>query len=67
MMAILDMTNKRKVHTLQTERLLLRAAQPSDLDDLFEIFSDEDVMRYWYWCHSYYHLLTLLLFQTSLY
>jgi len=33
---------------LQTERLILRAAQESDLDDFFEMFSNEDVMRYWY-------------------
>ena len=47
-MAISDMTNKQKLHTIQTKRLLLRAAQASDIDDLFEIFGNDDVMRYWY-------------------
>jgi len=34
--------------SLQTERLILRAVQESDLDNFFEMFSNEDVMRYWY-------------------
>jgi len=34
--------------SLQTERLILRAAEEGDLDDFFEMFSNEDVMRYWY-------------------
>ena len=51
-MAISDLSNKRALHTLQTERLFLRATQASDLDDFFEIFNDEDVMRYWYVSHS---------------
>ncbi|KAL2049675.1 hypothetical protein ABVK25_010016 [Lepraria finkii] len=46
-MAISDLSNKRALHTLQTERLFLRAAQASDLDDLFEIFNNDDVMKYW--------------------
>ena len=33
---------------IRTRRLLLRAAQESDLEALHELFSDEDVMRYWY-------------------
>lgn len=51
-MAISDLSNKRALHKLQTERLFLRAAQASDLDDLFEIFNDDDVMKYWYVSHS---------------
>ena len=33
---------------IRTRRLLLRGAQESDLEALHELFSDEDVMRYWY-------------------
>jgi RimJ/RimL family protein N-acetyltransferase len=33
---------------IQTPRLLLRAAQPSDAEDLHLCFSDPEVMRYWY-------------------
>lgn len=33
---------------IRTKRLLLRAAQESDLHSFHELFSDEDVMRYWY-------------------
>ncbi|MEB2314126.1 MAG: GNAT family N-acetyltransferase [Sorangiineae bacterium] len=33
--------------TLRTRRLLLRRAQPSDLDALHAILSDEEAMRYW--------------------
>ena len=33
---------------IRTRRLLLRAAEESDLEALHELFSDEDVMRYWY-------------------
>lgn len=33
---------------IKTQRLLLRGAQESDLEPLHEIFSDEEVMRYWY-------------------
>ncbi|WP_374347133.1 GNAT family N-acetyltransferase [Chitinimonas sp.] len=32
---------------LRTERLLLRPMRPSDADDLFAVFSDPEVMRYW--------------------
>ncbi len=32
---------------LVTERLLLRGPQQTDLDDLFAIYSDPQVMRYW--------------------
>jgi RimJ/RimL family protein N-acetyltransferase len=32
--------------TLQTERLILRKVQPEDLDDLHEIYSDPEVVRY---------------------
>lgn len=34
--------------TLQTERLYLRTARNGDLDDFYEMFSNEEVMRYWY-------------------
>lgn len=34
--------------TLETPRLILRAAQPSDATPLFEAFKDPEVMRYWY-------------------
>lgn len=33
--------------TLQTKRLILRKARESDLDAFYEMFSNEDVMRYW--------------------
>ena len=33
--------------TILTRRLLLRGAQESDLESLHELFTDEDVMRYW--------------------
>ncbi len=32
---------------LSTERLILRAAKPDDLDDLHAIYSDPQAMRYW--------------------
>jgi [ribosomal protein S5]-alanine N-acetyltransferase len=32
---------------LETERLILREITPADSDALFEIYSDEEVMRYW--------------------
>ncbi|KAG8534363.1 uncharacterized protein KY384_001208 [Bacidia gigantensis] len=32
---------------ITTDRLLLRAARQSDLDDFHAIFSNDDVMRYW--------------------
>ncbi len=32
---------------LKTKRLILRAARPDDLDDLFAIYSDPRAMRYW--------------------
>lgn len=38
---------KRK-HTLHTKRVYFRAAQEGDLDDMFEMFKDGEVMRYWY-------------------
>ncbi len=34
---------------LQTERLLLRPLRPADAPDLFAIFSDTEIMRYWSW------------------
>ena len=33
--------------TIHTDRLSLRAISNSDLDDIYEIFSDPEVMRYW--------------------
>ncbi|KAM0800331.1 acyl-CoA N-acyltransferase [Usnea florida] len=33
--------------TILTPRLILRAAQASDLDALHDMYSDEEVMRYW--------------------
>lgn len=33
---------------INTERLCLREARMSDLDDLHAVWSNEDVMRYWY-------------------
>ena len=33
--------------TLRTQRLILRAARQTDLDDLFAIYSNPDAMRYW--------------------
>ena len=44
-MAITHISRK---HSLHTKRLYLRAAQEGDLDDMFEMFKDEEVMRYWY-------------------
>ena len=41
-------THIRRKLTLHTKRVSLRAAQESDLDDMFEMFKDEEVMRYWY-------------------
>ena len=38
----------REDGAIRTRRLLLRGAQESDLEALHELFSDEDVMRYWY-------------------
>ena len=38
---------KRKL-TLHSKRVYLRAAQKGDLDDMFEMFKDGEVMRYWY-------------------
>lgn len=38
---------RRKDGAIRTRRLLLRAAQESDLISLHELFRDEDVMRYW--------------------
>jgi ribosomal-protein-alanine N-acetyltransferase len=32
---------------LETERLVLREIVPSDAEDLFRIFSDEETLRYW--------------------
>ena len=34
--------------SLKSARLLLRAAQESDLDAFHAMFTNEDVMRYWY-------------------
>lgn len=33
---------------LETPRLILRVAQPSDAIPLYEAFKDPEVMRYWY-------------------
>lgn len=33
---------------IKTERLCLREARMSDLDDLHAVWSNDDVMRYWY-------------------
>lgn len=33
---------------IKTERLYLREARMSDLDDLHAVWSNDDVMRYWY-------------------
>jgi [ribosomal protein S5]-alanine N-acetyltransferase len=33
--------------TLETERLILREITPADSGDIFAIYSDEEVMRYW--------------------
>ncbi|MFK7755165.1 MAG: GNAT family N-acetyltransferase [Sedimentitalea sp.] len=32
---------------IRTKRLLLRAAEPGDVDDLHTVFSDPETMRYW--------------------
>ncbi len=32
---------------IRTERLLIRRVQPGDAHDIFEIYSDPEVMRYW--------------------
>lgn len=32
---------------IETERLVLRLLDKADVDDIFEIFSDPDAMRYW--------------------
>lgn len=32
---------------IETERLLMRRVQPDDAQDLFEIYSDAEVMKYW--------------------
>ena len=44
----MTITHIRRKHTLHTKRVYLRAAQEGDLDDMFEMFKDEEVMRYWY-------------------
>jgi len=36
-----------KLPTLEAERIRLRAVTDSDIDSLFSIFSDPQVMRYW--------------------
>ena len=41
-------THTKRKHTLHTKRVYLRAAQEGDLDDMFEMFKDGEVMRYWY-------------------
>lgn len=49
-------THIRRKQILHTKRVYLRAAQEGDLDDMFEMFKDEEVMRYWYvlalFCHE---------------
>lgn len=44
----MTITHVRRKHSLHTKRIYLRAAQEGDLDDMFEMFKDEEVMRYWY-------------------
>lgn len=38
-----------KLHTIETERVRLRHLEESDTDSLFEIFSNEEAMRFWSW------------------
>ena len=33
--------------TLKTSRLTLRPARPEDLKDIYTLFSNEEVMKYW--------------------
>lgn len=39
--------NATPAPTLTTPRLLLRAARPDDLSDLFEIYGNPEVMKFW--------------------
>lgn len=43
-----EVTVKDGKATIQTSRLLLREARPSDLQGLHTAMGDEEVMRYWY-------------------
>ena len=51
--------HETKKATIQTARLLLREAQPGDLDDFHVFFGDEDVMRYWYGSPSPFTTFTI--------
>lgn len=44
----MTVTHIKRKHSLHTKRIYLRAAQEGDFDDMFEMFKDEEVMRYWY-------------------
>jgi len=41
------MHSNQKFPVLETDRLILRELAENDIDDLFEIFSSEDVMKYY--------------------
>ncbi len=43
------MITGEKLPTIETERLRLRHLEESDTDSLFEIFSNEEAMRFWSW------------------
>lgn len=43
------MITGEKLPTIETERLRLRHLEESDTNSLFEIFSDEEAMRFWSW------------------
>jgi ribosomal-protein-alanine N-acetyltransferase len=43
------MITGEKLPIIETERLRLRHLEESDTDSLFEIFSDEEAMRFWSW------------------
>jgi len=40
-------TNENAKLSIQTSRLILREARPTDLDDLHVLFSQDDAMKYW--------------------
>lgn len=41
------MIETKKLPTIEASRIFLRHLEESDIDALFEIFSDEETMRYW--------------------
>ena len=47
--------------TLKSSRLLLRAAEESDLDASYAIRGNEDVMRYWYDIDSFLPLFQFII------